>query len=269
MTNLWKRDHYDAYCDYVFGRKIIEYDLDKANISVLRDAGRISADQFYELLAADRMIRQYTIGCMIRDDPSINEVLHNGFMNARKILCETLELNDNNILHVVKDAMFVVLPSYMAAPERIDVGEFTRFSKRNTYQSYYKISRGLHMYTTYLARGRTIVNIRGMSSAAYELHEPYFLSILADLATTEIASDVRAAYEKTRNLAEVFHTYDYHFFRRFDSQSLYDFKQMSIFSNYQAEYVDEGSIDMVDPSYNLNLIRRFGNIYLSDMIIRW
>ena len=69
-------------------------------------------------------------------------------------------------------------------------------------------------------------------------------------------------------ISEEFNTYDYHFFRRFDSQSLYDFKQMSIFANYQAEYVDEGSIDMIDPSYNFGLIGHFGNIYLSSMITR-
>lgn len=264
MTNLWKRDHYDAYCDYVFGRKIVEYDISKANISILRDAGKISNSEYLELFQADRMMRQYAVGCKIRDDESLNEVLRDGFTNARKTLCEKLDLEDNNILHVNKDAIFVVLPVYQAAPDKVQAGDYTWFTKRSLFHSYYRVSRGLHLYVD----KDGMYKIRGMSEAAIELHKDYFLRILLAFAMDEIRNGVRNAYERARLISEEFNTYDYHFFRRFDSQSLYDFKQMSIFSNYQVEYVDEGSIDMIDPSYNFGLIGHFGNIYLSSMITR-
>ena len=170
MTNFWRYDHYDAKCDYIFDKQIVEYDIQKANISILHHAGAITDQQYQELYAAGRMIRQYTIGCMQRDNPEIKKILSDGLRDARKRFCERFNLQDYNILHINKDAIFVVFAQYQSAPQSVTIYDNVVFTNRGSYLSYYKLDpfKKIHFYVG-MNQERVYSKVRGISSEALDL----------------------------------------------------------------------------------------------------
>lgn len=268
-TRLWKNDIYDARCDYVFNKNIIEYDITKANISILREYDKIDEAVYYKLYQAPRAERQRWIGIAILRDASIQDTLSVGFREARKKLMEYLELEDHNVLHVNKDAVFVVFPKYRKIDNSIPVGIYTTFTCRGVYDSYYLIDpmRGVHGYY-----GRKldndVVKIRGIGEEALQLHDGYFMTTVNDIMRVAVNNDLQVANEFVR--AE-FARYndrkvDYHCYRRFDAQSLFDLYSVSEFSSFQADYIPAENQYMVDPAFNLSILHRFGNIFLSALI---
>lgn len=265
MTNLWN-DNYDAKCDYIFNRKIVEYDIEKANISVLYDNGRLSESEYTRLLNQPRMVRQYEIGCAIRDDPKLEEVLDRGFRNARQQLVEKLNLEDQNILHVNRDALFIVLPKITRISDRIQIGKKTAFTCRGVYDSYYRIDpiKNIHMYFSY-PNG---YKVRGIGESALKLHEEFFLKDICHVMNIAVFDGIQAAY---RALKDTYTPYarrkvDYRCYRRFDSQSLFDIIKLSDFSSFQAEYINSAHSHAIDISHNLMILNRIGNFYLSALI---
>ena len=270
MTNLWKNSHYDANCDFIFDKKIVEYDMSKANISVLASCDIISGEEYTELCAQNRMVRQYTIGCMIRDNPKIGDIIANGIMEARKALAERFELEDFNVLHVNNDALFIVIPQYKKAPPEVKITDYIKFTSRGQYSSYYRIdpARNINLYYGKDITGNEIYKVRGIGEHALSLHKNYFLRILLIIARIQMDQGVKEAYEFTKSQAMILNSEiaDYRNFRRFDSNSLFDIKPVSIFSSFQADYITDDNKDMIDKTFNLNIIYRLGSMFLSSLL---
>ena len=112
-STIWKYQNYNAPIQYLFDKQIVELDISKANISILMSAGKISRETYNELYEAPRQIRQYQVGCMIRDDPRLQGALNEGLESARHALFDTLGLENSNILHIAKDAVFIIVPMYL------------------------------------------------------------------------------------------------------------------------------------------------------------
>lgn len=269
MTTLWKYSHYDANLDFVFDKKIVEYDISKANISVLASYGVIDEKEYKFLLGEDRMVRQYVIGCKIRDDPKISDILKDGIAESRRIFIEKLDLMGLNILHINNDAIFVIWPQYHKAPEEVKISDYIKFTSRGVYSSYYRIDgfRNIHMYYGY-SSDKDVCKIRGIGEYALSLHEDYFLRILNNIARVQVTQGVKEAYAFIKDQATILNSdvADYRNFRRFDSQSLFDIKQVSSFSSFQAEYLRDEDKDMVDKTFNLHIIYRIGSMFLNSVL---
>lgn len=263
MTSLYRFPNYNAPIGYLFDKSIYEFDISKANISILRTMGVIDQETYEDMKNAERMARQYFIGCLIRDDPSIQEKLDDGLEIARRQFCEALKLEDTNILHIVKDAIFVVKPMHSGAlPKSVQVSEFVTFTCRGKYTNYLKLFPGMQIYHD---RGNPL-RIRGMSEECQELHKGYFMKILFDILDLRQMVGFNAAYNCViayyKQMSE--RKCDVSFMRRFDSNSLFDFKEISAFCKFQAEYLSEGADMMVDPSFNLGILETIGNYLVCD-----
>ena len=69
MSNLWSKSSYIAALPYVVGQYITEYDMSKANISVLLYKGVIDKKLYDELYNSDKFYREKYIGMMQRNNP--------------------------------------------------------------------------------------------------------------------------------------------------------------------------------------------------------
>ena len=273
MTDLWKNDRYDAKYDYVFGKLITEYDISKANISILHHMGIINEATYQELYNEDRMIRQYTIGMMQKENPAVTQALSEGLRDARRHFCDIMSIEDQNILHINKDAIFVITPIYAGGRLEVPIYDHVTFTNRGSYLSYYRLdpARSIHFYygqRMYSDGKKQIYKIRGISDAALDYHKGYFLDMLQMIARVEVDEGVQKAYEVVQGQSSILgsNVCKVEYKRRFDSASMYDIKQMSSFSHYQAEYLSEGAEIMVDPGYNLSILSRMGNMYLNEMM---
>ena len=273
MTDLWKNDRYDAKYDYVFGKLITEYDISKANISILHHMGVINEATYNELYNEDRMVRQYSIGMMQKENPNVTTALSEGLRDARRHFCDIMNLDDQNILHINKDAIFVITPIYAGGKQEVSIYDHVKFTNRGSYLAYYRLdpARSIHCYyghKIYNDGKIPVSKIRGISDMALEYHKDYFLSMLQMIAGVEVDEGVHKAYEVAQSQAVILssNVCRVEYKRRFDSASMYDIKQMSSFARYQAEYLSEGADIMVDPSYNISILARMGNMYLNEMM---
>ena len=86
MNVLYERINYSSNLPFVFSRYIREYDIQKANISILFDKGIISQQDYEYLYNSDRMERQIYIGKLQRSNKKITKALQSGIINAKKNL---------------------------------------------------------------------------------------------------------------------------------------------------------------------------------------
>ena len=268
ISTFWRYSNYNAPVNYLFDKQIVEMDISKANINILMDRKAISYDDYADLMNADRMIRQYTIGCLIRDKPEIQEILNQGLMDAREALFNILNLENSNVLHIAKDAVFVVVPLSQNIPEEIPITGFIRFTKRSSHTSYLRLNRLVHFYYSY-----DVINsidhwkIRGMNQTAQEQHASGFTHMLAGILRSKQVAGTKAAYDQCKFYYEQLASGEplmVPYARRFDSQSLFDLKIDSGFAPFQAEYLSETMEPFVDPSYNLSLLKDIGNYLLCE-----
>ena len=268
ISTFWRYSNYNAPVNYLFDKQIVEMDISKANINILMDRKAISYDDYNDLLQADRMVRQYTIGCLIRDKPEIQEILNQGLMDAREALFNILNLENSNVLHIAKDAVFVVVPLSQNIPEEIPITGFIRFTKRSSHTSYLRLNRLIHFYYSYdMINGTDSWKIRGMNQTAQEQHASGFTQILAGILRSKQVAGTKAAYDKCKFYYEQLASGKpmmVPYARRFDSQSLFDLKIDSGFAPFQAEYLSETMEPFVDPSYNLSLLKDIGNYLLCE-----
>ena len=268
ISTFWRYSNYNAPVNYLFDKQIVEMDISKANINILMDRKAISYDDYADLLQADRMVRQYTIGCLIRDKPETQEILNQGLMDAREALFNILNLENSNVLHIAKDAVFAVVPLSQNIPEEIPITGFIRFTKRSSHTSYLRLNRLVHFYYSY-----DVINsidhwkIRGMNQTAQEQHASGFTHMLTDILRSKQVAGTKAAYDRCKFYYEQLASGKpmmVPYARRFDSQSLFDLKIDSGFAPFQAEYLSETMEPFVDPSYNLSLLKDIGNYLLCE-----
>ena len=273
VSNLWQLDNYNAPITALFDVGIYEYDISKANISVLADAGVISEDQYQTLLRSEREERQISIGLLQRQDPKVTAALHDGIKEARRKLFELLDIEDSNVLHINKDAVFIIkrmADSIKMLSNCIKVGNHTVFTLRSHYNTYFRAGPSLHFYYDYdLMNNIHCYDIRGMSPASKELHSQGFINVLCDILKVQQMSGFAAAYESCRHWYELLSNPATNIDnkRRFDNASEFDLRYDSVFGTMRADYLSEDTADYVDPSYNLQILSSLANVMLCYMMM--
>ncbi len=102
---LYKEKNYTIELPYLFNQYIREYDISKANISILAEKGAITKKIYDQLYNSDRMFRQIYIGKMIKFNDQIQEVLNEGIIEYKQKFFEINRINDNDIVSIKNDAV--------------------------------------------------------------------------------------------------------------------------------------------------------------------
>ena len=74
---IYDKTRYIAPYSYLINKDIQEYDIAKANISILRDSGYLNEDQYKYFYNLPKQEREIKIGLLIRRDPKVNKILSN------------------------------------------------------------------------------------------------------------------------------------------------------------------------------------------------
>ena len=137
---MYEKDLFLTDDSIIINRIIREYDMSKANINILLYKGLITQDQFDKYYNIPKGLRERTIGTLQRDYPKINQGLKDGFVEARKMLFESNNLNESNVVAVKKDAVFT-LDKYL------EYNQFKNlvFLNKNTYSSFIQVYK-LELY---------------------------------------------------------------------------------------------------------------------------
>lgn len=257
---LYSAVSYSANIDFLLNNYVREYDISKANINILLHRKLITEDLYNFLKQSDRMVRQVTIGKMLRDNPSLSEELKNGIIETKQRFFEVNNIQDYEVLSIKNDAVYLInkIP-------KITKFDNIEFACKNIYTSYYKIFNVEYYYYFDIVNNIENIDIKGIGDDKLEYHKNHFLEFLLVIFNSAQVDDIK----ETINLLKIFSDkylkmgLDIEYYRNFNASSLYSLKPIMKYSSVNAKFLPEKHKDIIDISHNYNILRELYKIYTS------
>ena len=266
---LWVNKNYMAPFDYIIDSQIVEYDISKANISVLLDSGKISQSFYDELYHMNKLDREIIIGNYQRDH-GLSEALNEGIQKARHSLFDILHLDQTNVLAINNDAIFVIKTGILDFPPEVQVSPHVIFRLKGNYRSFYKIVNKQYYYSFDPITNMEGMDIKGLGDYAISLHKQYMINWLMTVFWEALnRGSLNALYECNRFYGEyITKKLPLPYYRRLDSRAEYDLSpSFSQWARFSADFLTEGAAeDSIDISYNAGIIQTLSKIYLTETL---
>lgn len=263
MNTLYEKVLYLAPLECVLSKYIREYDISKANINILLRKKAITKEHYNYLYNLPKINREIVVGLMIKDNKELSNILKSGIIEAKKEFFEANDIKPKEVLSIKNDAIFLI--------EKIP--NFTKFDNvefkyKNVYTSFYHIDKLELYYFNDMVTNSEYLQVKGMSSDAFKLHENYFNEFLK--ATFESAQN--ESVDKVLDFLSAFrYSYinlklDTGYYREYNNRSLFSIKQGSIIFRYLLNEISEKDKKYLDISYNDFIIRKLYSIYATNKI---
>lgn len=287
VERLWENSRYVSPISFIIGRNILEVDVTKANISVLREARVIDNDTYAYLLSAPRMERLVYVGNMQARDTKVTEILKNRLKEVRETIFKVFAINEMNVLSIRNDAIIFVDNGNRQIPDFVHeetvrainqnplmiqnvedyyMSPWVHFRVKNNYTSYYKIGNKEILYFSNPITNEEKIDVAGIGDESLELHKGQFLDLLCCLFNS---AEHQPIEETLTLLHQIYDGYihknlDVEVYRRFDAESRYDIdKSISELYNFQMDNVTEEQKSVLDISYNEKILRELQKMYAS------
>ncbi len=221
--------------------EIYEYDIAKANISVLLQGGYITPNEYNMFLQMPKLQREIAIG-NLQKDPKYSKVISNGIEQARKCLIEANNLCEDDIVSIKKDAFYVLKRLNNTRFDNID------FTLRNHYNIYI-YCRGIELYyglNEFDIEDAGVIDIKGINDNKLQLHMSY-LSFLAYIFKYVLNNNTSMAIQELMNFIQKYNNreLDIEYYREFNSKSMF-----RINNNYGVMFIDESYKDILNITNN-------------------
>lgn len=263
---LWQKANYRSDIQFLIDTNIYEYDISKANISVLRDANVLSEEEYQYYYQAPKNIREIAIGKLQGRNPEVTSILKNGITNARRIFQESNNIKDSEILAIRNDSMTIIgrPAEYLNATDRV------AFRMSGFYTSFYKINYQDYFYMYDVVNQTEDLAIKGLGDKGIELHKYYMLEFLLELFYSAQIEGVKTAIM----LLQMFYNnyisrlLDINYYRELNPQSMFkllfsDQHKRLTMSNIYADILVDRDKRYIDIGYNEAILRYLNSIYAS------
>jgi len=271
MINLWENKTYQSPIMYIIDANILEYDIAKANISVLRDIGAIDESLYNRLYAMPKLEREIFIGNYQRDH-GLTDALKQGIQDARKSLFAFLGLNETNVIEINNDSITMIADSLQDYPSQVMVGPHTTFRVKGRYRSFYLLGRKKFYYQFDPVTGSEGMDIKGLGEYSIAMHRDYLISWLMHVFGIAVMSGSSAALAECNKFYQSYidKKLPIEYYRRLDVDARFDINpKLSEWSTFRADYLSAGyAEDLVDGRYNLGVLNQLALIYLQDNLRR-
>lgn len=249
---IWENTNYITDLHYIISRTIYEYDIRKANISVLFAEDHIGDDYYHFMNTMDKMEREIEIGYLIKNDYNIYTQLSEGIKKYRKLFFESNGLDDSDVVSIKNDAIFTMKKCINTS----FADGIVQFVEKNKYSSFAKLGNKLEVYF-YSDQINQLVSldIKGISEKKLKLHHEYIATLIADVMLMMEKGMITDALTMIRG---VYNDYvecklDIGWYREFNADSL--FKIIVNGTTYSLNHCDQSNVNKIDISCNLNVIR--------------
>lgn len=252
FSTLYQKDSYTIPESYIINQ-IYEYDISKANINILYEKGIINDNTYNILYNSDKKQREITVGIM-QKTVSIARALSEGFKEFRRLLFESNMIQDNEVVSIKKDAVFVTRPLTNTVFGRV------QFKLKNVYNLMMKVDRLEIYYGIDSVTREYILDIKGIRDDKLEKYNNYFFTIFINVFSLLINHKYIQALGLLNQYIDMYTSLqmDITAYREFNTIYMYKMKN----SIYYTECVLPQYIDCIDISYNLNIL-----LYLKMLII--
>ena len=240
-SKKWEKELYvNDNIPYIFNTFIYEYDMKEAGFSIIKDYMLLDIDTINKLKAMSKHDRAIKIGKLQRKDKTLSDGLKVGFVDCRQQFITSNNLEDNDIISIKKDALFV--------KKRCKNCEFLNnilFRVKNTYTSYIRLEK----VELYYSPER--LDIKGISDDMVELHADGILEFIRKVfRTIETGTEI----DVIRYIISFIDKYKakklpISYYREFNSRSLYTRIDTD---DFYENYIDD--IDMLNIRYNYDNI---------------
>ena len=258
---LWQKDNYSSAVSYIAGQYITEYDISKANISVLYYMGAIDKSLYEFLYHADKQYREVFIGKMQRDNPKISETKAEGIRLFRKRFFEANGLTDGRVLAIKSDAIFVI-------GDRCQYTKFdnVEFKIANVYTVFARLGRLEIYYGFDNITGNEVIDVKGIKDSKLELHREYMITHLCDVFYKLQTCSIEEAIKMNSELLDALLTRhaEVGFYREFNADS--QFRMSTGYSTFYMMNMYQDEVQLVDPCVNVSVLQNVSSI-LSDIYL--
>lgn len=251
MRILYKHDNYlNPNISYIFNKPIIEYDMKDAGFSIAKKYKLLTEKEIKKLTSVGKRERTYLLGNIQRDRKEVKIGIQEGFKYSRQKFFEMNEIDDNDIISIKRDAIFLI--GYIKY-ERLD--EYIHFRQKNAYTSYmcFKSPRLELYYNKYK------IDIKGIDDDVSKKHHEYMIDFINKVFVKMESSDRESVLNFLRIFIDKYRLLklDTEYYREFNSQSMFRYLNGEL---SDIEYLEDKS--MLDISCNFELIKKLVKIAL-------
>lgn len=260
---LWQKSHYAARIEYIVDSTIREFDISKANISVLRDANVLSEEQYQYYMNCPRMERQIAIGKLQGSNPKISEILKSGVLNAKKIFMESNSIDDSDILYIRNDAIAIIGQKLI---RNFIISEHVTFRQSAIYTSFYRFNSIDFLYFYDPVTNTEVLDVKGLGEGGVQLHKEFMLEFLSELFYCAQMEGIQKAIQLLQNVHQNYlkGQLSIGYYREMNPGSRFKFNaSMSMYSTVYMDYAPECYKRYLDISCNDSLLRYLMRVYAS------
>lgn len=239
---IWERHYYrNKDIDFFINHQIIEYDMKSAGLSLAKEYGYLDKNIIKKLEEMSKDERNRLMGIIKIKDKQLVKNENKALVEARKKFIEMNNIDNDNIISIKKDALFVSKECY-----NLKLGDI-QFVPKNKYSSY-MVLNNIEFYYNHLK-----LDVKGINDNLLKLHNDYMIQFFKqyfqyiEMGKSNKLLDFIAGFVyryKSRDL-------DIRYYREFNAMSLFKLnKQTSYGTEYLIKYVDDESFSDIDIGYN-------------------
>lgn len=260
-SNLYELLNYISPVKYLSSVIITEYDISKANVNALYQAGVIGSDRYQFLCALPKHDREWEVGKMIEYDRynKVYNTISSGIIEAKKNLFIQNDLEDNEIVRIANDAVFVMRAMLL---QHTDFG-MMKFIPKGRYTTFVNLGNIVILFSS--AMDDLNIDVIGIGDEELKYHSNFMLEFIANLlllVETNTIDAVISFFSKFYSLY-VDRKLSIRYYRELNSSSMYTIKQTPKKMSYQISFLEENDKDKVDISYNANILRELYSIIVA------
>ena len=259
------KQQYKAPYLYLINMWLKEYDIEKANISILYEEGILSDQEYQKFYHMEKREREVSIGCLLRDNRNLISILQNGMKKARNTFLLENHIEDSDVLYIDNDSITVIQPKMNTNKEYITQFNRINFRLKKVYSSFYRLKDIDFLYFNDGVKEDYRIKYAN-SKDMIEKHKNGFLEFLLTICNEAEMGHVLNPLQmiKFTYCKYVRHELSADFYREFNIKSMFRLKPGLSFV-YYTDIPSGYNMNYVDISYNaylfMELYKYFANEY--------
>lgn len=173
MSLSSKHNYTNKEIKYIKNGVITEYDMKNGGPSILKHKKLITDEEYDYLMSLDKLTCNIEVGNWLKDNKEVSIELMNGFREAREELFEKNDIQDDEVLSIKKDAVFLINKTL----EKEQLNPDYLFRKKNQYTTYINLNNKEFYYNIFNDK----FDIKGFSDKVLEKQNDHLFKFIKDI----------------------------------------------------------------------------------------